>query len=268
MLTFSRWLQSFRIWFGLCVCAIFALIAAVPEFYALCTHSRLRGAQPGMRRTRTGRWFNRWTRRFLHLCGSIGGLRWRVAAARTLTEAEKHGGCIVVANHHGGFDALLVSELLHRMGIDDYRVVAMHEVNWIPLINHVFREAGCAFVKRKGDPGDVERIRKFAEACREDGAAALIFPEGHISESGELLPPRPNGLRKMLAAMPGKPVISMTIRWHDHCMPPISLLGMIPPGTRVTVTARVVYGVTPENADEWLKNEWLRKEAILSAPAA
>jgi len=56
----------------------------------------------------------------------------------------------------------------------------------------------------------------------------------------------------------------VTIRWHDYRAASAMFDGVIPPGTRATIDCDVVTGVNEENADEWLENEWKRKDAVLS----
>lgn len=256
------------------VSGVIGLLLALPYFYALALRSRLERAAGSVRRQRTGTWFHDWTRFFLRVFEVVGGLRCRILfQTPTLTDDDRKGGMIVIVNHHGGFDALLLSELFARMGMRDYRTVAMKEVDSIPLVNHFFREAGCAFVSRNRNPEDLARVRRFAADCMADGASAAIFPEGAMFEgpvpdSGfeRVLKPKWKGLTEMVREMPDRPILSVTLNWHDYSFPPISLLGVIPPGTDVTVSGRIVRGIAPEHVEEWLKNEWKRKDAILSAP--
>jgi 1-acyl-sn-glycerol-3-phosphate acyltransferase len=86
-----------------------------------------------------------------------------------------------------------------------------HNIFKIPVLSFVFSTAGAIpIASRKDDPAMMERaFAEVAKALRE-GQLVGIFPEGRITDSGEIEPFRP-GLQRILDETP-VPVVPMALR--------------------------------------------------------
>jgi 1-acyl-sn-glycerol-3-phosphate acyltransferase len=143
-----------------------------------------------------------------------------------------------------------------------------------PIIGRSVIETECAFLARGTDKsGDLAEIAKCARTASLDNASVVIFPEGtrfrgpkEGSGFERVLPPKSGGLKVLLDEIPMYPVLSVTIAWNRDIRngkDVASSLGTYN-GARVTVSAEIVNRLQARNADEWLQNEWRRKDEVLS----
>jgi len=117
------------------------------------------------------------------------------------------GPCIVVCNHVSYVDAMVIAGSVRR----PIRFVMDHRIFRVPVLSFVFRTMRTIpIAPGKEDP-------KMKAQAFEDAASALrageiigIFPEGKLTETGEMNPFRP-GVQQMLAATP-VPVIPMALQ--------------------------------------------------------
>lgn len=124
------------------------------------------------------------------LCLRIGGAHARRAGRIPTDEA-----CYVVANHQSLTDILQIT-LMARPRVPAF-VTRTRYRRFIPLVSTSVRMLGSPLVDPKRDPaGAVERIR--AGAALPHGVA--IFPEGHRSRDGHILPFRASGIDALLSA--------------------------------------------------------------------
>ena len=117
------------------------------------------------------------------------------------------GPALVVSNHVSFVDALVIAAACRR----PVRFVMDHQIFRIPVLSFVFRTGkAIPIASAKQDPAMMERA--FAEVSRalQAGDIVVIFPEGRITDTGELYPFRP-GIKRILAADP-VPVIPMALR--------------------------------------------------------
>jgi hypothetical protein len=86
-----------------------------------------------------------------------------------------------------------------------------HNIFKIPVLSFIFRTGGAIpIAARKDDPAMMERaFAEVAQALRE-GQLVGIFPEGRITDTGEIEPFRPD-LQRILEATP-VPVVPMALR--------------------------------------------------------
>ena len=109
-----------------------------------------------------------------------------------------HEPVFVVANHQSLTDILQVT-LMSAPLVPAFVTRARYE-RWIPLVSTSARLLGSPFIDPRRDPGGAaSRIEK---AARELENGLLIFPEGHRSRDGSILPFRGTGLETMLRARP------------------------------------------------------------------
>jgi 1-acyl-sn-glycerol-3-phosphate acyltransferase len=109
-----------------------------------------------------------------------------------------HEPVFVVANHQSLTDILQVT-LLATPLVPAF-VTRTRYARFIPLVSTSARLLGSPFIDPRRDPGGaVSRIEK---AARELENGLLIFPEGHRSRDGSILPFRGTGVETMLRARP------------------------------------------------------------------
>ena len=124
-----------------------------------------------------------------------------------LEQIPETGACVIVCNHVSFVDAIVIAACVQR----PVRFVMDHRIFAVPLLNFIFRTMrAIPIASAKEDPALKER--GFAEAAEalKAGEIVCIFPEGKITDTGELNPFRP-GLQRILAQAP-VPVVPMALR--------------------------------------------------------
>jgi 1-acyl-sn-glycerol-3-phosphate acyltransferase len=117
------------------------------------------------------------------------------------------GPCILICNHVSYVDAVVIAGSVRR----PVRFVMDHRIFRIPVLSFIFRTMrAIPIASAKEDPAMKERA--FAEAAHalSDGEIVGIFPEGKLTETGEMNPFRP-GVQQIVAKTP-VPVIPMALR--------------------------------------------------------
>ncbi len=124
-----------------------------------------------------------------------------------LEHIPEEGPALVVCNHVSFVDAVVIMAACRR----PIRFVMDHNIFKIPVLSFIFRTGGAIpIASRKDDPAMMERaFAEVAKALRE-GQLVGIFPEGRITDSGEIEPFRP-GLQRILETTP-VPVVPMALR--------------------------------------------------------
>ncbi len=135
------------------------------------------------------KWMATWIIRLL----ALGGARFRRTG--TIPTAEP---VLIVANHQSLLEILQVP-LVTGPRVPAF-VTRRRYARFIPLVSASIRLLNCPIVDPKRDPaGAVEAVRRGA---RELPHGLLIFPEGHRSRTGELLPFRTSGFVAILTERP------------------------------------------------------------------
>lgn len=224
------------------------------------------------RRVRIGRWQARWAGRWLSLCRSVGGVDVTYVLDPSFEEAvrNRREPFIVIANHFGAFDGLVMAEAMRLAGCEDFRPVAKSQVRHVPVMGRAWLELGVAFVKRDHRLSDADAVTMLANVAREDGANVIIFPEGTVltartatAGARTILPPKLGGFRRLTRALPGYRILSVTMYWADFAPYWLSDQGIVPPGARLVVHCRVLPPPGPADADRVLLEEWRFKESWL-----
>ena len=124
-----------------------------------------------------------------------------------LEKIPDEGPAVIVCNHVSFVDALVISAACPR----PIRFVMDHRIFGLPVISFVFRTGrAIPIAPAKEDPEMMERaFAEVAKALRE-GDLVAIFPEGRITDTGELYPFRP-GIKRILDATP-VPVVPVALR--------------------------------------------------------
>lgn len=124
-----------------------------------------------------------------------------------LDQIPDNGACVIVCNHVSFVDAIVIAACVRR----PVRFVMDHRIFGLPLLRFIFRTMrAIPIASAKEDP--VLKERAFAEAAGalKAGEIVCIFPEGKITDTGEMNPFRP-GLQRILQQAP-VPVVPMALR--------------------------------------------------------
>ncbi len=124
-----------------------------------------------------------------------------------LENIPDEGACIVVCNHVSYVDAVVIAACVRR----PVRFVMDHRIFRVPLLSFIFRTMRTIPIAPAKEDAQM-KDRAFAEAAQALAAGEIvgIFPEGRLTETGELSPFRP-GVQQMIATTP-VPVVPMALR--------------------------------------------------------
>ena len=126
--------------------------------------------------------------------------------AKGLENVPDEGPCIIVCNHVSYVDAIVIAACVRR----PVRFVMDHRIFRIPLLSFIFRTMRTIPIAPAKEDARMKE-RAFAEAgeALRAGEIVGIFPEGKLTDTGELNPFRP-GVQQMLEATP-VPVVPMAL---------------------------------------------------------
>jgi 1-acyl-sn-glycerol-3-phosphate acyltransferase len=124
-----------------------------------------------------------------------------------LEHIPEEGAAVIVCNHVSFVDALIIAAACPR----PIRFVMDHRIFKLPIINFVFREGrAIPIASAKEDPALLERAYEEVAKALEAGDLVGIFPEGRITDTGELYPFR-KGITRIVARTP-VPVVPMALK--------------------------------------------------------
>ncbi len=124
-----------------------------------------------------------------------------------LEQVPEQGACVIVCNHVSFVDPIVIAACVRR----PVRFVMDHRIFAIPLLNFIFRTMrAIPIAPAKEDPVLKDRAFEEAASALKAGEIVCIFPEGKITDTGELNPFRP-GLQRILEQAP-VPVVPMALR--------------------------------------------------------
>ncbi len=122
----------------------------------------------------------------------------------------KEGGVLILANHLADVDPIVVQVACNR----PIHFMAKSELFGIPVLGFFMRQFG-AFPVKRGEP-DRGSIKRAVQLLRM-GEVVCVFPEGQLSENGELQELKP-GIA-LLARMAECQVICCGLRNTNKIMP-------------------------------------------------
>jgi 1-acyl-sn-glycerol-3-phosphate acyltransferase len=124
-----------------------------------------------------------------------------------LDQIPDQGACVIICNHVSFVDAIVIAACVSR----PVRFVMDHRIYRLPLLNFIFRTMRAIPIA-SGKEDAALKERAFVEAANalKAGEIVCIFPEGKITDTGEINPFRP-GLQRILAQAP-VPVVPMALR--------------------------------------------------------
>ena len=124
-----------------------------------------------------------------------------------LEHIPEEGPAVIVCNHVSFVDALIIAAACPR----PIRFVMDHRIFRIPVLNFVFREGrAIPIAPAKEDPALLEQAYDEVAKALEAGDLVGIFPEGRITDTGELYPFR-KGITRIVGRVP-VPVVPMALR--------------------------------------------------------
>ncbi len=124
-----------------------------------------------------------------------------------LQNIPEEGPCVLVCNHVSFVDALVIGGVIQR----PVRFVMDHRIFKVPVLNFVFRTAGTIpIASAKEDPEMLERAYDKIAAYLDEGEVVCIFPEGRITDNGDLYPFK-KGITRIIERTPVT-VVPMALR--------------------------------------------------------
>jgi hypothetical protein len=124
-----------------------------------------------------------------------------------LEHIPERGAALLVCNHVSFVDAIVIMAACRR----PIRFVMDHRIFRTPVLNFIFRTGGAIpIASRKENPEMMERAFAEVAAALRAGELVGIFPEGRLTDSGEVQPFRP-GIQRILDETP-VPVVPMALR--------------------------------------------------------
>jgi 1-acyl-sn-glycerol-3-phosphate acyltransferase len=124
-----------------------------------------------------------------------------------LDRIPEQGPAVLVCNHVSFVDALIIAAACRR----PIRFVMDHAIFRIPVLKFIFR-TGCAIpiASARENPRLLEQAYEDMAAALRNGDLVCIFPEGRITDTGELYPFR-RGISRLLQRTP-VPVVPMALK--------------------------------------------------------
>ncbi len=124
-----------------------------------------------------------------------------------LENIPEDGPCILVCNHVSYVDAVVIAACVRR----PVRFVMDHRIFAIPLLSFIFRTMRTIPIAPAKEDAAM-KDRAYAEVAKAlaTGEIIGIFPEGRLTETGELNPFRP-GVQQIVATTP-VPVVPLALR--------------------------------------------------------
>ena len=124
-----------------------------------------------------------------------------------LENIPESGPAVLVCNHVSFVDALIIAAACSRPA----RFVMDHGIFRIPVLNFVFRTGrAIPIASAREDPALLERAYDEIARALEAGDIVCIFPEGRITDTGEIYPFR-SGIKRIVDRTP-VPVVPLALR--------------------------------------------------------
>jgi 1-acyl-sn-glycerol-3-phosphate acyltransferase len=124
-----------------------------------------------------------------------------------LENIPEQGPAVLICNHVSFVDALIIAAACRR----PIRFVTDHNIFRIPVLNFVFRTGrAIPIASARDNPELLERAYDEIARALEQGDLVCIFPEGRITDTGEMYPFRP-GVMRIIKRTP-VPVVPLALR--------------------------------------------------------
>ncbi len=124
-----------------------------------------------------------------------------------LDNIPDEGAVVLVCNHVSFVDAMIIAGCIHR----PVRFVMYYKIYQLPILHFVFRTAGVIPIAgHNEDPELMEQAFVQIEETLKQGEVVCIFPEGRLTDNGEMNVFKP-GIKRIIEATP-VPVIPMALK--------------------------------------------------------
>jgi 1-acyl-sn-glycerol-3-phosphate acyltransferase len=124
-----------------------------------------------------------------------------------LDNVPDEGPAVLVCNHVSFVDALIVAAACRR----PVRFVMDHKIFRVPVLNFVFRTGrAIPIASARDNPELLEKAYDHIARALDQGDVVCVFPEGRITDTGEMYPFRP-GIKRIIERTP-VPVVPLALR--------------------------------------------------------
>lgn len=147
-----------------------------------------------------------WLQFFLMRCLNVLGTTFNFNNPHNI---PKNRPLIIVSNHQSMYD---ISPLMWYLREHHVKFVSKKELGkGIPSVSYNLRHGGSVLIDRKEPVKSIKAIQEFAERVDKNNWAAVIFPEGTRSRTGQTKPFKTRGLLTMFQHIPNAIIIPVTI---------------------------------------------------------
>ena len=147
-----------------------------------------------------------WLQFFLMRCHNILGTRFKLINNQTIALGRP---LIIVSNHQSMFD---IPPLIWYFRKHHVKFVSKKELGkGIPSVSYNLRHGGSVLIDRKEPLKSITAIQNFAKRIAKNNWAAVIFPEGTRSRTGQPKAFKTKGLLTMFNHAPNALVVPVTI---------------------------------------------------------
>jgi 1-acyl-sn-glycerol-3-phosphate acyltransferase len=157
-----------------------------------------------------GRWQHACTRTWSWLILKTSGIRVRVEGLEHINPRETAIYCV---NHQSAMD---IPVLYAGLPVQ-FRFVAKRSLFHLPFMGWHMRRSGHIPVDRDRPHQAMKSMKMAAQEIRE-GKSVLLFPEGHRSRNGQLLPFKAGSF--YIAILAGVPIVPITINGTPYVLKP------------------------------------------------